>query len=83
MESANPEFMVGLSTQAQSQFTLGLCHRLPGLDYLHWEALGVNEPKSDQYDLFCKQCWPKGFGAEDETEAEEESTSDNEEHTQA
>ena len=57
---------------------IGLCHRLPGIDYLRWEALGEAEPGEERYDACCKQCWPKGRGseAEEETEAEEESDSE-------
>ena len=55
---------------------IGLCHRLLGIDYLRWEALGEAEPGEEQYDACCKQCWPKGRGSEEETEAEEESDSE-------
>jgi len=36
---------------------LGGCSRLPGIHYLEFELLGEQQPREDQYDDTCKQCW--------------------------
>ncbi len=37
---------------------LGACHRVPGIDYLEYEELGMSLPDEDAYDLVCRNCWP-------------------------
>ncbi len=39
---------------------IGLCHLVPGVDYLHFEELGRALPTEEQYDTVCSRCWPKG-----------------------
>jgi len=38
---------------------LGGCSRHPGIHYLEYEFLGETQPKEDEYDDTCKQCWGK------------------------
>ncbi len=44
---------------------LGLCHLVPGVDYLHFEELGTTMPFADAYDSVCSRCWPEGKVTED------------------
>ncbi len=44
---------------------LGLCHLVPGVDYLRFEELGTGVPAADAYDSICSRCWPEGKTAED------------------
>ncbi len=36
---------------------MGACHRIPGLDYAEYEAVGDTCPASDRYDDYCRHCW--------------------------
>ncbi len=53
---------------------LGLCHRVPGIDYLDYQLYGQDPPSSEQYDKVCRKCWPQGMqdmeAPGDESEAE-------------
>ncbi len=53
---------------------LGLCHRVPGIDYLNYVIHGDDVPGADEYDKVCRKCWPQGAPGEEapgaETEAE-------------
>ncbi len=53
---------------------LGLCHRVPGIDYLNFIIHGEEAPSAEDYDTVCRKCWPQGISADDapgaETEAE-------------
>ena len=37
---------------------MGLCHRIPGLDYRNFEYLGPDLPDKRLYTAVCKDCWP-------------------------
>jgi hypothetical protein len=39
---------------------LGLCHLVPGVDYLRFEELGTGMPAAAAYDSVCSRCWPEG-----------------------
>ena len=53
-----------VSIQARSRFRrlhfIGLCHRVPGLDYKIFEVLGDSRPPRSSYTAVCKDCWPGG-----------------------
>ncbi len=50
----------GKTTNRRLHF-VGLCHLVPGVDYLHFEELGRALPTEEQYDSVCSRCWPKGI----------------------
>ncbi len=50
---------------------VGLCHLVPGIDYLRFEEHGRTLPTEEQYDSVCSRCWPKGIP---ERNAESEGT---------
>ena len=37
---------------------IGGCSRMPGIHYLRFELLGLDKPRVDMYDDFCRWCWP-------------------------
>ena len=42
---------------------LGACWRVPGLDYEHFEELGVEMPGGHLFDDYCRSCWKQGAAA--------------------
>jgi len=56
---------------------IGGCSRHPGVHYLRFELLGLERPKPDDYDDFCRQCWKSG--APEEPSDDEDSETDQEE----
>ncbi len=40
---------------------LGLCHRVPGIDYLDYQLYGQEVPSAEHYDKVCRKCWPHGM----------------------
>ncbi len=49
---------------------LGLCHLVPGVDYLRFEELGKSLPDVEAYDSVCGRCWPAGDPSAGRAEAE-------------
>jgi hypothetical protein len=51
-----------VSVQVRTNFKclhfLGACHRIPGLDYRHFELLGIEKPEQHKYHTICNDCWP-------------------------
>ncbi len=45
---------------------LGLCYRVPGVDYFDFQQYGQVAPGAELYDKFCRQCWPHGMRGDDE-----------------
>ncbi len=45
---------------------LGLCHRVPGVDYFDFQQHGQDAPGAELYDKVCRQCWPQGMPGGDE-----------------
>ena len=57
---------------------VGLCHRLPGLDFLDYECHDDELPAGGLYDDYCHQCWRTGppvQRGEDSVVTESESSS--------
>ncbi len=51
---------------------LGLCHLVPGVDYLRFEELGMTRPPIDEYDSVCSRCWPEGKTTEEKVDGSSE-----------
>ncbi len=49
---------------------LGLCHLVPGVDYLRFEELGKSLPDVGAYDSVCGRCWPAGDPSAGQADAE-------------
>ena len=57
---------------------VGMCHRVPGIDFIEYVSHGGTLPKPDQYDDYCRHCWRSGVPrdvAEDSVATDSESTS--------
>jgi len=53
---------------------IGGCSRHPGVHYLRFELLGLERPRPDDYDDYCRQCWKSG--APEEPSDDEDSETD-------
>ncbi|MCR9103624.1 MAG: hypothetical protein NXI25_27025, partial [bacterium] len=51
----------------------GECHRVPGVHYKRFEDLGEDLPPEGMYHRVCKECFPRGVEAGDESGATEDS----------
>ena len=57
---------------------VGLCHRVPGVDYLDFVGHGEVQPQDSLYDDYCHQCWKSGppqWRGEDSVAIESETSS--------
>jgi len=71
-------YVVSLSrTNWRRLHRIGGCSRHPGVHYLRFELLGLERPKPDDYDDYCRQCWKSG--APEEPSDDEDSETDQEE----
>jgi hypothetical protein len=73
-------FVVSLTkTDWRRLHRFGGCSRMPGVHYLRFELLGLGRPRVDQYDDFCRGCWPEAGPDEEFSDDELESETENEE----
>ena len=51
---------------------VGECHRVPGVHYAEFEAVGNDPPPKDQFHQSCKICFPRGVETAPESSDDEE-----------
>ena len=72
------KFAVSISAKATRRclHLLGACHRIPGLHYLDFQVYD-ERPSEGEYHVHCMQCWKKDPEAEEESESEGSSSTEN------